>query len=432
MPDRGKIRGQVRNEPEASTTEGMSVADASGSLALLYNDSMLVAAWIAFLLIMLLLLGSAVGSFLNVCIVRLPQGRSLIRPASSCGQCGKSIRWQDNIPLVSYWRLRGRCRACGAPFSMRYFWIELLTGFLFILIYHLEIAHNIHHFQVWAWYNDDYEYALMQMFDPRQWLVFSTHAVLGCLLIVATACLWEHGWVPTRVTIAGALLGLLAALLLPWPWPDQTSPALVASSMSEIAWSNEVRVFSGGSRPGAIVAGRPWWWGEAMRHQGLYPWPVWGPLPQWLPPGNWRLGLATGLAGVLVGAVLAGLVRLLFNLGVGAEALGGGEISLLMIAGAFLGWQPIVAAALLALIPGLATATLQWTMRKRNRVSYGLWLAPALVAVWMGWYWIGPHVRGFFFDSPRMLWFAIGCVSFLIAFAACLRLVGVARPGMDS
>jgi prepilin signal peptidase PulO-like enzyme (type II secretory pathway) len=126
-----------------------------------YNNTMLFTAWIAFFFVMLFFLGSTVGSFLNVCIVRLPRGRSLIRPASCCVQCGKPIRWQDNIPLWSYWALRGRCRACGAPFSMRYFWIEFVTGLLFVAIYHLEIGRNIHHFEVWSWYESDYVFALM-------------------------------------------------------------------------------------------------------------------------------------------------------------------------------------------------------------------------------------------------------------------------------
>jgi len=137
--------------------------------------------------------------------------------------------------------------------------------------------------------------------------------------------------------------------------------------------------------------------------------------------------LATGLAGVLVGAALAGLVRLLFNLGVAAAALGGGEQALLMIAGGFLGWQPVVAAGLLALVPGLVTATLQWAVQKRRRVFYGLWLAPTLVAVWLGWYWIGPWVQGLFFNKIRMQWFVLGCTSLLLAFTASLRLAGAAR-----
>jgi hypothetical protein len=87
---------------------------------------MLGVIWITLLLVFLFSLGSAVGSFLNVCIVRLPEGRSLIHPGSCCSHCHKPIRMEDNLPLVSYWVLRGRCRACGAPFSMRYFWVELL------------------------------------------------------------------------------------------------------------------------------------------------------------------------------------------------------------------------------------------------------------------------------------------------------------------
>ncbi len=383
---------------------------------------MLAALWIAFVLLMLFLLGSAVGSFLNVCIVRLPRGRSLVRPASSCEQCGKLIRWEDNIPLLSYWRLRGRCRACGAPFSIRYFWVELLTGFLFVLIYHFVIAWNIHHFQVWVWYNNDYVYALMQIFDYRQWLIFSTHAALGCLLIVALTCLWEHGRVPKQVTAVGVGLGLLVALLFPWPWPDQPTQALVVSATlpSGLGWQ---------PHGGAGAGPRPWWLEQAAQHQGLYPWPVWGPLPNWLPPGSWKLGLATGLAGALLGAALTGLVRLLFNIGAGAAALGGGEVSISAMAGAFLGWQPIAAAAALALIPGLAAATWQWTVKKRTRVSYGLWLVLALVPVWIGWYWIGPRVQGLFFDAALMLRVAIGCISLLIAFAACLRLAsGTVAP----
>lgn len=393
---------------------------------------MLIAAWTAFLFLMLFLLGSVVGSFLNVCIVRLPQGRSLIRPGSHCEHCRKPIRMEDNLPLVSYWLLRGRCRACGAPFSIRYFWVELLTGLFFVFTYYLEVARNIHHFEIWQWYNDDYGYALMQIVDPRQWLVFSTHAVLGCFLIVATMCIREQGWVPKRVTVAGTFLGLLVAVLFPWPWPEPSSPALVASSMSKFAWTRGSQVFSGRLHGEATPGNQPWWWAEAPRHQGLYSWPVWGPLPSWLPPASWRLGLATGVAGILVGAALAAVVRLLFNLGAGAAALGKGEINLLMIAGAFLGWQPVVTAGLLALIPGLAAATLQWTVKKRPRVSYALWLTLTLMPVWLSWYWIGPRLQPLFFNSICMFWLALGCVSLLLAFAAGLRLTGIAQPKIST
>lgn len=382
---------------------------------------MLVAVWTAFVLLMLFLLGSAVGSFLNVCIVRLPQGRSLIRPASCCGQCGKPIRWQDNIPLLSYWRLRGRCRACGVPFSMRYFWIELLTGCLFVVIFHLEIARNIHHFQVWSWYDNDYQFVLMRMFDPQQWFVFSSRAILGCLLIVATMCVWEQGRVPGRVTAIGVFLGLLAAVMFPWPWPDPPSQGIASPGTNGIIWGREDRAFSWGPRIGAMPSDQPWWQGDVTPCQGLYPWPVWGPPPEHPAGGSRTLGLATGLAGILVGAVSMALLRLLCNIGTGTRLLGWGETSLLAMAGGFLGWQPIVAAMLLALLPGLATVTWQWRRGQRQASLVG-WLTASVVCVWFGWYWIGPSLQGLFFNERRLLSLEVVTTAMLLAFAACLRL----------
>jgi hypothetical protein len=78
------------------------------------------------------ILGAVWGSFLNVCIYRLPCGKSIVLPGSHCTTCGSAIRWYDNIPVVSYFVLRGHCRECGAHFSMRYAAIELLTAALFV------------------------------------------------------------------------------------------------------------------------------------------------------------------------------------------------------------------------------------------------------------------------------------------------------------
>jgi leader peptidase (prepilin peptidase)/N-methyltransferase len=72
----------------------------------------------------------ALGSFLNVVAARLPEGRSLVSPPSSCGGCGTRIAWRDNVPVLSYLLLRGRCRSCGARFGARYLAVELLTAAL--------------------------------------------------------------------------------------------------------------------------------------------------------------------------------------------------------------------------------------------------------------------------------------------------------------
>lgn len=81
------------------------------------------------------LFGLAIGSFLNVCIYRLPSGKSIVRPGSHCPQCGDPIRPRDNIPVLSYLILRGRCRNCGQRISPRYPVVEIATALILVLVY---------------------------------------------------------------------------------------------------------------------------------------------------------------------------------------------------------------------------------------------------------------------------------------------------------
>ncbi len=87
-------------------------------------------------------LGTLFGSFANVCIARMPpteehpRGRSIVRPGSHCQACGQPVRWYDNLPLISWLLLRGRCRSCGAAFSARYLLVEAATGVLFVAAWH--------------------------------------------------------------------------------------------------------------------------------------------------------------------------------------------------------------------------------------------------------------------------------------------------------
>jgi leader peptidase (prepilin peptidase)/N-methyltransferase len=78
------------------------------------------------------LFGAIIGSFLNVCIYRIPAGQSIVSPPSRCPQCDTSIRWYQNIPIISYLLLRGRCAGCGKKISHRYPLVEALTGLLFV------------------------------------------------------------------------------------------------------------------------------------------------------------------------------------------------------------------------------------------------------------------------------------------------------------
>ena len=76
-------------------------------------------------------LGAIVGSFLNVCIYRLPLGKSIVWPSSACPTCGRELSWYENIPVLSFLVLRARCRTCAAPISSRYPLVEALTAVMF-------------------------------------------------------------------------------------------------------------------------------------------------------------------------------------------------------------------------------------------------------------------------------------------------------------
>lgn len=84
------------------------------------------------LALLALALGLVVGSFLNVCIVRWPDGESVVRPASRCPRCGRGVRWYENVPVLSWLLLRGRCTGCGLPISPLYPAVELTTGLLWV------------------------------------------------------------------------------------------------------------------------------------------------------------------------------------------------------------------------------------------------------------------------------------------------------------
>ena len=286
-----------------------------------------------FLLVTIFVLGTIVGSLLNVCIYRLPLEKSIFWPGSRCGSCLQPIRWYDNIPLISYLVLRGRCRSCGARFSIRYLVVELLTGLCLVGLFYLEVIANVHHISILNGERQRIEFFLWPSWQA--WVIFDIHAILLCFLLIVTFCDLDHREIPLSLTTVGAVIGVLAAVAFPWPWPNDVAAA-------------------------ALPPGRGWQMPPAPGNMGpapgLYPWPVWGPPPAWLPPGSWRLGLATGITGLLVGTLLLRLIRFLFSTGLGVEALGLGDADLMMMAGAFLGWQPLVVAFFLSVIPGLLFA----------------------------------------------------------------------------
>jgi leader peptidase (prepilin peptidase)/N-methyltransferase len=353
---------------------------------------------------LLFLVGATAGSFLNVCIYRLPYEKSILWPLGShCGRCFQPIRWYDNLPLVSYWVLRGRCRRCGARFSARYFLVELFTGLAFAGLFYLEVVRNVHGLAVLERQRDLIALGLVP--GPAWWL-FGYHALLVCFLIVVSMCDIDHMEIPLPVTITGTLVGLVGSALLPWPWPDTAVPL-----------PRTLRVtVPGGTGAGLFVLTGP-------LPQGAYPWPLWYPLPAWLRPGTWQLGLATGLAGVLAGIVILRAVRFLFGLGRGKEGLGVGDADLMMMAGSFLGWQPVLVAFFVAVLPALVFGLGQLVLRGEQRLPFGPSLAIGVVLTMLGWRKLGPPFAQLFFDATWLIPLGIAGALFLLVASFMLRLV---------
>jgi leader peptidase (prepilin peptidase)/N-methyltransferase len=153
------------------------------------------------------LLGLLWGSFANVCIYRMPptdehpDGRSVVSPGSHCGACGKPVRWYDNVPILSYLWLRGRCRDCGAEFSPRYLLVEALTGALFGV----------------AWWAAVDASAMFEPLEVRL-LRFAVYAAFVTVMVVVIFIDLDHMLILDRVTYPAVPVFYLAGLALGQPW----------------------------------------------------------------------------------------------------------------------------------------------------------------------------------------------------------------------
>jgi leader peptidase (prepilin peptidase)/N-methyltransferase len=234
------------------------------------------------------LLGLICGSFLNVVVHRLPRGGSVVRPRSSCPWCGGAIAAWDNVPVVSYLVLGGRCRRCRAPISPRYPLLEAATALLFI--------------------------ASVARFGPgpQGWI-----GAFFCWLLLALAAIdVEHFLLPDRITLAGVLAGLA--------------------------------------------------------------------LQPWLPETTWL----DALLGVLVGAGLLVLGINFWYWWRGEEGMGMGDVNMLAMIGAFLGWQGVVVALFFAAFIGALTGVALMAVGRlglRSKLPFGAFLAiGGLIALFWG------------------------------------------------
>jgi len=231
-----------------------------------------------------LLFGLVIGSFLNVCIVRLPSGRSVSKPASHCPRCKEPIRFYDNIPLISFILLRAKCRKCGEPISWRYPLVELINGLFYVWVV-LEFG-----------------------FGGEAVLIM----ILCSSLIAITFIDFDHQIIPDIITLPGMLLGLSFAPFYLYPLTDplpfHLGNLLPHVSLYLTAFLNSLVGLLAGAVPLFAIG---WIW-ERLRHveaMGGGDVKLMGMIGSFL---GWKGALLTIMLGALTGSV-AGILLILLK-----------------------------------------------------------------------------------------------------------------------
>ncbi len=253
------------------------------------------------ILLVIILVGLALGSFLNVCIYRIPQKKSILFPNSYCPRCGTKIRYRDNIPILSFILLGGKCRTCKEKISWQYPLVEFVTPVLLVVTY-------LHFGLTWG---------------------FATKSILILVLLAVFLIDLKHRIIPDVLTLPGIILGFLLSFLV-------KSPTFLQS----------------------------------------------------------LLGIAVGGGMFYLAAILGDL---LFK----KESMGGGDIKLAMMLGAFLGWQKIILVLILAAVLGSLVGGVAMLfpgeVKKTKAIPFGPFLAVgALLAIFLGDSLISAYLNAFF------------------------------------
>jgi leader peptidase (prepilin peptidase)/N-methyltransferase len=372
--------------------------------------------WI-FLIPYLFIVGATIGSFLNVCVYRLPkheglfpQIRGLWSPPSHCPRCGRRILLRDNLPVVGWLRLAGRCRFCRTRISPRYPLIEAANGLLFVLVFLAEVPTA-----PFARIADSSVYSsLGPVGDAQSWL-FAPGMV----------CFWR--WLYHMVLIESLVVASMIDIDLRIIPDGATLPAMTVGVL--------------GSLLGCVYIVPVWFQDASLLHSvmdisgWIGPWLQGPPIPRWIAAHPHLHGLAVSMAGLIVGGGSVWLVRILGQWVLKREAMGFGDVILMATIGSFLGWQPTLIVFFLAPVCALIVVAASWLFRRDREIPYGPYLSLATLVVILGWKEIWPQTERFF--SLGLFVPAMGLVMCAMLFLTLQvtqwskRLLGIVDEPMD-
>ena len=380
--------------------------------------------WIWFIFIFAF--GCCVGSFVNVVVYRLPKDMSLVRPGSSCPNCGEKIRFYDNIPLISWLLLGAKCRYCKAGISPRYFIIELLTGLIFLGLFYLYFRSGLR--------------AGMVEFSSGGWLIYLLSITLAGSLIAASAIDLEHWVIPISVCWFATIVVLVGSAIAGYVIEPQVlrqyhllprasarvsslaAGAAIGTAISLILLATGLFKRSYESEEGQKEAAFP---ADLVEEENfnhrlevcreiIFLLPIIccslvayllftkiSVLQHWWVGFSQRIivaGFLGSLWGYFIGCGIIWATRILGTLGFAKEAMGLGDVHLLGAAGTLIGPIPVVAAFFIAPFFGLAWALGQMFFKKTRQIPYGPFLSLGVFAVIILHNWIFNYVFVIFYQ----------------------------------
>jgi leader peptidase (prepilin peptidase)/N-methyltransferase len=303
--------------------------------------------------------GTAVGSFLNVCIYRIPWEKSIVWPGSHCPRCLASIAVRDNIPIVSWLALRGECRNCGAPIALRYLLVELLVGLLFLGLFYVDVVRGE---------RGAFGYELAA--PLATWFY---HAILASLLVAAAFIDHDLFIIPDAITVTGMLIGIGVGTLIP---SMRSEPSTAVSHLQGF----------GVGIAGLLVGGG-------------------------LTEGVRRI--ATFVATMIATAVNRQYTR--------REAMGFGDVTLMGMIGAFLGWQAALLTFFVSPFFGIGQACWKLILKWQKLLSgqklsnldrelpFGPYLSMGAIFLVLTWHWLWPGWgKRLFATLGWLFWLVLG------------------------
>lgn len=392
---------------------------------------------VAFMVIFMFLYGSVLGSFLTVCVHRLSQHeidrfgksgphseyssswfmddlrylwpdwkslwsalRSLWHVPSHCDRCHKKLLIRDNVPILGWLVLGGRCRFCKRGIPGRYPLIELANGLLFVLVYLLEVPLSrwsppelscLSSVMMPANFSNALGLSPIAIVNAR--VVY--HLVLFEALFVASLIDWDLMIIPDSVTLPPTMLGILGAATFGkfWLVPVWFQDSSVARQM--FFWLPNTA--------------RHTWWTVSQ--------------PAWISAHpNWH-GLAVSLAGFVVGGGVVWVVRIAGQIALRREAMGFGDVILMAMVGSFVGWQPVVVAIFVAAFLALAVMLVTRVFAFNREIPFGPYLSLGTLVTLLSWKWIWPIVAFYFSLGPALILIGFAMTVMLIVLLRLIRLI---------